>query len=68
MEFRENEEFEDVHPDDLMDMCVCMDYDENGGDMKPGSYGNNMPSLGAPPVISCHLLLQFLDDALNMMR
>lgn len=65
MQFGDNQEFED---DDVM-MCVCMDYDDNNAGGVSKAPGNDvMPSLGDPPVISCHLLLRFLDDALNMIR
>ena len=65
MQFGENEEFGDEHPDDIM-MCVC--YDENGNVVGSGANGDNMPEVPKPPVISCYLLVKFLDDALNMVR
>lgn len=62
MQVEDAEEYPDP---DVITMCVCTDDDNGGGKFPPG---NDMPSVGDPPVISCQLLLRLLDDALNMMR
>jgi hypothetical protein len=73
MQFGEDEEFGDEHPDDTM-TCVCVNYDDENGDAHtnpgapPGGNQQQLLPIGDPPVISCHLLIHLLDDALNMIR
>lgn len=64
MQFGEDEEF----GDDTM-TCVCVNCDDENGDAytKPGGNQQHLP-IGDPPIISCHLLIHLLDDALNMIR